>query len=177
MHQNDSYSHNYSQVEQTKNREELIDVFKEDDHAAFLLYESGSFKKSVQSLDFGDKDTIIQELKEGILYSCWPAVMQLKQGLCNLDVLTIIKNNKDMMKQFFCYQPPVLSPGKFRYLTVIYVQQLFTSWNNLFVQLSSKPCSSHNFRSHAITIPERRKRQRTFFSLSFSKNVELKVVL
>ena len=87
-------------------------IFNENDHAAFLLYESGMFKKSLQSLELGDKTTIVQELKDSILYNAWPAIMHLKQGLQNLNVLSIIRNNADLMRSFFCHEPPILSPGK-----------------------------------------------------------------
>ena len=55
-----------------------LNIFKENDHATFLLYESGMFKKSLQSLEFGDKNTIVQELK---LYNCDHA---LKTGIAEL---------------------------------------------------------------------------------------------
>ena len=46
---------------------------------------------------------------DGVLYSCWAAILQLQQGLCDLNVLDIIKDNLDLMKSFFCYNPPDLS--------------------------------------------------------------------
>ena len=55
---------------------------------------------------------MITELKDSIVLSAWPAVVQLREGLKNLGVLDILKDNQDLLQQFFCFQPPVLSPGK-----------------------------------------------------------------
>ena len=89
-------------MEEAQNREYLINVFRENDHA--LLYESGMFKKSLQQLELGDKLSIIQELKESLLYNAWPAILQLKQGLQNLGILTIIKSNPQLVKGFFLFR-------------------------------------------------------------------------
>ena len=81
-----------------------------------MLYESGTFRKPIVNIDIHqDKAIILKELKNayGLLHSSWPAIMHLKQGLGNLGVLQIIKDNKDLLKSFFCYEPPILSPGKF----------------------------------------------------------------
>ena len=87
-------------------------VFKEDDYSTFLLYQSGSFKKAVDQFDVTDKELMIQEIKDGILLSSWPAILQLKDGLRHLGVLDIILNNEELLKDFFCFRPPILSPGK-----------------------------------------------------------------
>jgi hypothetical protein len=94
-------------VEATNNKDQLIQIFEEDDHAAFLLYESGSFKKAIDDME--DKEMIITELRDGVLYSSWAAILQLQQGLHNLNALQMIKENPDIMKSFFCYKAPNLS--------------------------------------------------------------------
>ena len=77
-------------------KDEQVKVFKDNDHATFLLYESASFKKA----NVEDAEAVIRELRDGGLYSCWAAV---QQGLHNLNVLETIKDNSDLMKSFFCY--------------------------------------------------------------------------
>ena len=32
---------------------------------------------------------VIREVRDGVLYSCWAAILQLKQGLRNLNVLNL----------------------------------------------------------------------------------------
>ena len=98
-------------VEDARTVEELVKTFEEDERASFLLYESGSLKKPLRSCDFTDKATIISELKDSLLYGSWPPILQIKQGLRNLGVLDIVVNNPDIMKPFFCCEPPDLSPG------------------------------------------------------------------
>ena len=61
--------------------EELVRVFKEDDYSTFLLYQSGSFKKAVDHFDVTDKKLMIQEIRDGILLTSWPAILQLKDGI------------------------------------------------------------------------------------------------
>jgi hypothetical protein len=51
-------------VEATKNKDDLIKIFKDDDHAAFLLYESGSFKKAIEAIE--DNEMVITELRDGV---------------------------------------------------------------------------------------------------------------
>lgn len=104
------------EVEKAETTQELI---REDDRATHLLYESGSFKKPLQATDISDKPDIIKELKDGVLYTSWSAILQIKQGLSNLGVLGIMKSNADLMKQFFCFEPPILSSGTCSPYTVI----------------------------------------------------------
>ena len=59
----------------------------------------------------GDKDLILRELRDGILFTSWAVISQLKQGLKNLGVLDIIRQNKELLQQFFCYEPPILCSG------------------------------------------------------------------
>ena len=70
--------YNFYRSKQPKTSEELIQVFRDDDHATFLLYESGSFKKPILQSDIEDKPTIIRELRDGVLYSSWAAILQLQ---------------------------------------------------------------------------------------------------
>lgn len=59
----------------------------------------------------GDKDLILNELRDGVLFSSWAVISQLKEGLENLGVLEIIRENKELLQQLFCYTPPVLCSG------------------------------------------------------------------
>ena len=99
------------QVQAANTAEEIIQIFTHDEHATFLLYESGSFKKPIQQTLLSDKPLIVRELKDGALYGCWGAILQLQKGLQNLDVLTMVKNCPDVMKDFFCFNPPKLNAG------------------------------------------------------------------
>ena len=63
---------------------------------------------------------VIRELKDGVLYSCWAVILQLQQGLRNLNVLDIIKDNSDIMKSFFCYKPPDLSSSMLTFAVYYY---------------------------------------------------------
>ena len=106
-------------MQAAKTTEELVKVFRENEHATFLLYETGSFKKPIFQSDLSDKPVIIRELRDGVLYSSWAAILQLQQGLRNLDVLSIIKTNPDLMKDFFCFKPPNLTSSKILCRTLI----------------------------------------------------------
>ena len=98
-------------VEEASSKQELIRVFENDSSALNLLYDCSKFKKPLNLINFGDKPSIITELRDGILYSSWAAICQLKEGLSNLGLLRIIKENKTLMQQFFCYEPPVVCSG------------------------------------------------------------------
>ena len=81
-------------MQAANSKEDLVQVFiddEHDEHATFLLYEIGAFKKPVLQSDLADKEDIIRELQDGVLYTPWAAILQLQQGLRNLDVLSIIK--------------------------------------------------------------------------------------
>ena len=95
-------------MQAANSKEDLVEVFRDNEHAIFLLYETGAFKKPVLESDLADKADIIRELQDGVLYTSWAAILQLQQGLCNLDVLSMIKTNPDM-KHFFCFKPPNLT--------------------------------------------------------------------
>ena len=96
-------------MQAANSKEDLVQVFRDDEHATFLLYETGAFKKPVLQSDMADKADIIRELQDGVLYTSWAAILQLQQGLRNLDVLSVIKTNPDIMKDFFCFKPPNLT--------------------------------------------------------------------
>ena len=83
--------------------EALVNIFRDDEHATFLLYESGTFRKPVTQTLLSDKTEIISELKDGTLYSCWGAIQQLRKGLQNLNVLMIIKTYPEIIRDFFCF--------------------------------------------------------------------------
>lgn len=100
-------------MQAAKTTEELVDVFREDEYATCLLYETGSFKKLTLQSDLSDKSAIIRELRDGVLYSSWAAILQLQLGLRNPDVLSTIKANPDLMKEFFCHKPPNLTSSMY----------------------------------------------------------------
>ena len=87
-------------------------IFKQDEYSTFLLYQSGSLRKAVDQFHITDKDVMVQEIRDSILITSWPAILQLKDGLRHLGVLEIIRNNVELLKDFFCFSPPILSPGK-----------------------------------------------------------------
>ena len=95
-----------------KTTEELIKVFREDEHATFLLYETGSFKKPIIQSDLSNKPDIVRKPQDVVLNSSWAAILQLQQGLRNLDVLSMIKTNPDLIKDFFCFKSPNLTSSK-----------------------------------------------------------------
>ena len=65
------------QVQAAQTTEELVKVFREDEYATFLLYETGSFKKPLIQSDLSDKPAIVRELGDGVIYSSWAAILQL----------------------------------------------------------------------------------------------------
>ena len=44
------------------------------------MFESGSLQKAVEQLTLEDKDTLLEELRDGVLLSALPALQQLKGG-------------------------------------------------------------------------------------------------
>ena len=91
--------------------QELVRVFQNDPGALNLLYESGTFRKPVDAANIGDKDSILKELRDGILFSSWVVISQIQEGLKNLGVLEIIRENRELLQQFFCYEAPALCSG------------------------------------------------------------------
>lgn len=100
-------------VEEAKSTQQLLEVVKDENNAMIMnvLYETGGYRKPLELTTIEDKPMLVKELRDGVLFSCWAAVSQLKEGLKNLGVLDLIQKNQDLLKQFFCYEPPVLSAG------------------------------------------------------------------
>ena len=118
----------------------MVKVFRDDDHATFLLYESGCFKTALNQTEIEDKPIIIRELRDGILYSSWAAILQLQQGLKNLNVLELMQSSPEM-KNFFCYKPPNLTTGKFANIVVLL---LHWSMNNSVEDLFQPTFSTYS---------------------------------
>ena len=95
-------------MQAANSKEDLVEVFRDNEHAIFLLYETGAFKKSVLQSDTWLTRQILGNYKMES-YTSWAAILQPQQGLRNLDVLSMIKTNFDKMKDFFCFKPPNLT--------------------------------------------------------------------
>ena len=68
-------NNNYK-LQAANSKEDLVQVFRDDEHATFLLYETGAFKKKLLTSDLAYKADIIRELQDGVLYTSWAGIIK-----------------------------------------------------------------------------------------------------